>query len=381
MIAHAVSDATRDFADQVRAARAARSARRIRGGGHWLDAGRPCRAAETLDIGTHAGIVEYEPGDLTLTARAGTSLAELARVTRAEGQWLALDPFGSADGTLGATIATASAGPLASAFGTPRDHVLGCQLVTGTGDVVQAGGRVVKNVAGFDLVRLATGAWGTMGLITEASVRLRALPEVDRTLAVTVDAGEAWRWLRASEYAPLAGELVSGALAATLGVGPQAVLLLRLGGNEALVRAAGQSAGALGTVREVATSVWDALSAIEPAGAAVLRLSTVPSRIAMLWDRAASIVERAGGVAHATLQRGVVRCILPARGADEEEIARLRGIIGALQRLGTPVVERLPAALWAALVPAAALDSLSVGVRDAFDPDRIFNPGILGEVA
>ncbi len=325
--------------------------------------------------------MEYEPGDLTLTARAGTTLAQLARVCRSEGQWLALDPFGSPDGTLGATIATASAGPLASAFGTPRDQVLGCELVTGTGDVVRAGGRVVKNVAGFDLVRLNTGAWGTLGVLTEVSVRLRALPEVDRTVAVTVSPAAAWRWLRASEYTPLAAELVSPALSEALGTGSGATLLVRLGGNETLVRAAGESLGALGPVRDVATSVWDALAASEPAGAAVIRLSTAPSRGAALWDRASAVAERAHGFAHATLTRGVVRCVIPVRGADEEELARVRGVVGALQHLTTGIVERLPAPLWPSLVPPAASDPLSVGVRDAYDPDRILNPGILGELA
>jgi glycolate oxidase FAD binding subunit len=379
--AHAVSEGTSAIVDRVRSARAARTPLRITGGGHWLGAGRPCRATETLALAGHAGVVEYEPGDLTLTARAGTTLAELQRVTRAEGQWLPLDPFGPAEGTLGATIATASAGPLASAFGTPRDHVLGCEIVTGAGEVVRAGGRVVKNVAGFDLVRLATGAWGTLGVLTEVSVRLRALPEVDRTLAIDAGASDAWRWLRASEYTPLAAELVTAGLAAALGVGAGTTLLLRLGGNEALVRAASESAAALGPVRDVAGAAWDALSASEPAGAAVVRLSTVPSRGGVLWERAAAIVERAHGAAHATLQRGVVRCILPVRSTDAEELARLRGIIGSLQHLATSVVERLPAELWPALVPAAASDPLSVGVRDAFDPDRLLNPGILGELA
>jgi hypothetical protein len=127
--------------------------------------------------------------------------------------------------------------------------------------------------------------------------------------------------------------------------------------------------------------VWDALRGSEPGGAAVLRLSTAPSRVASLWDRASSIVERAHGTAHATLSRGVVRCILPGVVADEEENARLRGIIGSLQHLGTSVMERLPAALWPSLVPPAAADALSVGVRNAFDPDRLLNPGILGELA
>jgi glycolate oxidase FAD binding subunit len=240
---------------------------------------------------------------------------------------------------------------------------------------------VVKNVAGFDLVRLNTGAWGTLGVITEVSVRLRALPEIDRTVAVDVPAAEAWRWLRTSEHTPLAAELVSPALSAMLHTGDGATLLVRLGGNATLVRAATGSLGALGPVREAATSVWDALAESEPAGATVLRLSTAPSRAATLWDRASAVVERAHGTAHATLARGVVRCILPAQGASEEELAHLRGIVGALQHLGSCIVERLPAPLWPSLVPAAASDSLSIGIRNAFDPDRLLNPGILGELA
>jgi FAD/FMN-containing dehydrogenase len=110
-------------------------------------------------------------------------------------------------------------------------------------------------------------------------------------------------------------------------------------------------------------------------------VSTAPSRAAALWERASAVVERAGGSTHATLARGVVRCILPVGGDDHEEYARLRGMVGALQHLGTAIVERLPAALWPALVAPAAVDPLSVGVRNAFDPDRILNPGILGEPA
>lgn len=377
----AISGSAREVAERVRDARAKRAPLRIVGGGHWLDAGRPCRADSVLDLAPHSGVIEYEPGDLTLTARAGTTLAELARVTSAEGQWLPLDPGGSPDGSLGATIATASAGPLASSFGTPRDQVLGCELVTGTGDVVHAGGRVVKNVAGFDLVRLNTGAWGTLGVLTEVSVRLRALPALDRTFAVPLSAADAWQWLRASEYTPLAAELVSPAMSTLLGTGTNAVLLVRLGGNETLVSAAAGSLVALGEVSEVATSVWDALAASEPPGSAVIRLSTAPSRCPALWERASAIVERAQGSAHATLSRGVVRCILPVREQDEDELARLRGIIGALQHLGTAIVERLPSSLWPSLVPPSASDPLSVGVRNAFDPDRLLNPGILGELA
>jgi glycolate oxidase FAD binding subunit len=366
-------------AERMRAARASSTPLRIVGAGTWLQAGRPSAAAERLELGALTGIVEYEPGDLTLTALAATSLGEIERVTRAEGQWLPLDPPGAPDGTIGATIATASWGPLASAYGTPRDQVLGCELVSGTGDIVRAGGRVVKNVAGFDLVRLMTGAWGTLGALSEITVRLRARPEVDRTLALEARAEDAWGWLRSATFSPMAAELLSPALARAMGVGTEATLLVRIGGNGALARAATESAASLGAAREVDGSVWRALAASEPREAAVVRLSALPSRIGPLWDRASSVAERVGGYAHATLARGVVRCVIPTASADDDEVARLRGLLTTLRIDATCIAERLPAALWPALMPAAASDPLSVGIRNAFDPDHLLNPGIFGE--
>jgi FAD/FMN-containing dehydrogenase len=370
-------------AERMRAARASAKSLRIVGAGTWLHGGRPSDAAERLELGTltGGGITEYEPGDLTLTALAATSFAEIERVTHAEGQWLPLDPPGVSGGTLGATVATGSWGPLASAYGTPRDQVLGCELVSGTGDIVRAGGRVVKNVAGFDLVRLMTGAWGTLGALTEITMRLRARPEVDRTLALEARAEDAWGWLRAAPFSPLAAELLSPAIARAMGVGTNATLLLRIGGNAALVRAAAESAASLGEAREVDAAVWRALMATEPQEAAVVRLSTLPSRIGALWDRASSVVERVGGHAHATLTRGVVRCMIPTAGAGDEELARLRGLVTTLRIDATCIAERLPASLWPSLMPAAASDPLSVGVRNAFDPDHLLNPGIFGDLS
>lgn len=376
---------TEEIATRVRDARDTGTAVRIVGRGHWLDAGWECRATDTLSLDALEGVTEYEPGDLVLTARAGTSLAEIARVTAHEGQWLTLDPFGSPEGSIGATIATASAGPLASAFGTPRDHLLGCEVVTGTGDVVRAGGRVVKNVAGFDLSRLMTGAWGTLGAITAVTVRLRAKPEVDRTLAVSMDraaedpAGEAWRWLRASPFTPLAAELCSPALARSIGAGDELVLLLRLGGNDALVTATERAVTTLGDARTVDTEVWDRLRTAEPVGAAVVRLGDLPTRIGTLWSSASAAAERAGGFTHATLERGVVRCVVPVERAEEEN-GRLRGIISELQTAGSRIAERLPRSIWDRF-PSPAADPLSREIRLAFDPLRLLNPGILGELA
>ncbi len=363
--------------DQIREARAVGSGLRIVSGGTWLDAGAPCAAQKTLDLGALAGVTEYEPGDLTLTARASTPLVEIARTTAAHGQWLPLDPFGSSGGTLGATVATASYGPLAAAFGTPRNQVLGCEIVTGSGEVVRAGGKVVKNVAGFDLTRLMIGAWGTLGALTEVTVRLRARPEVDATMAIAlggIDSVERMRrWLRTSEFTPFAAELLSPSLAGLLDIqsANAPVLLLRVGGNAALVRAALGAAGALGDVSMRDGAVWRALSETDPPASIVVRLSTSPSRIGSLWSATWRVIELAGGYAHANLTCGVIRCVLPTDGSVESP-SRPQSVFHALGP-STRIAERAPAQWWAPLS-----DALSMGVRRVFDPHHLLNRGIMG---
>ena len=365
----------------IRAARTSRTSLRIVGRGTWLDAGRPVEADAPLSLAGLRGVTEYEPGDFSLTAHAGTPLAEIAEVTAREGQWLTLEPPGSTGGTIGATIATGSWGPLASAYGTPRDHLLGCEVVTGIGEVVRAGGRVVKNVAGFDLARLMTGAWGTLGAITAVTVRLRARPEVDHTMAVAMDGGDeracddAARWLRATPYRPLAAELCSPSMAERIGLERRTLFLVRLGGNEALVRAAERAVGELGPASTIDATVWSLLREAEPDGATVVRLGALPASAGATWERAVRVTAGAGGWSHATLARGVVRCILPpARTA--EEVERLRGIMKELHAPGSRIVERAPAPAWAE-IPSAVADRLSRDVRRTFDPDRVLNPGIL----
>ena len=376
---------TASVAEAVRGARKMGTALRIVGRGTWLDAGRPVRAQASLSLAGLRGVTEYEAGDFSLTARAGTSLAEIADVAGPEGQWLTLEPSGSPDGSIGATIATASWGALASAYGTPRDHLLGCEVVTGIGEVVRAGGRVVKNVAGFDLARLMTGAWGTLGAITEVTVRLRAKPEVDRTLAIALEGADeracddGARWLRSTPYRPLAAELCSPAMSEQLGLERRTLLLVRLGGNATLVRAAEHAVGELGSAQVIDSAVWSRLRVSEPSGAVVLRLGSLPASAGATWARAVRLTANAGGWAHATVARGVVRCILPSPRAPEE-IERLRGIMKELHAPGSRIVERAPAPLWLD-VPSAVVDPLSRDVRRTFDPDRVLNPGILDSTA
>ena len=356
----------------------ARSALRIVGGGTWLDAGRPVNDAQPLSLAGDDAIVEYVPSDLTLTARAGATLASIARVTRAEGQWLALDPPGVASGTLGATIATGSAGPLAHAFGAPRDNVLGIEAVTGRGDVVRAGGRVVKNVAGFDLTRLFTGAWGTLAVISEATVRLRALPERDESVILALPSGDAMEgWLaklRALPFTPLALELLNASLARALRLGDRALLLGRVGGNDDSVREQLCALASFGEVHPAPMAAWSGLAEIEPPGAAVVRVSAPPARLQLLWARLSEGDD--GSLVHAAVGRGIVRCIRPANGGAP--LAPWLDLIS--QTEGTHIFERLPANGWRR-IPSRVNDPLSRAVRRAFDPHRILNGDILGELA
>ena len=369
-----------ELRERVRAAAAPGTPLRIVGRGTWLDAGRPVQADDRLELGALRGVTEYTPGDLTLTARAGTSLGEIAAITQRERQWLALDPVGGAEGSLGATIATASAGPASHAFGLVRDNVLGVEFVTGSGDLVRAGGRVVKNVAGFDLSRLVTGAWGTLGAITEVTVRLRALPAADETVMMPLagDAPSLGRQLRAVRDAPLAPyalELASDVLAARCGAGSRAVMLARLAGNDELVRAQRATLAALGDVAPAPGDCWTRLATPDPLEASVVRLSAAPSRLPEVWALASALARDTGGWAQATVGRGAARVVMQAAAADA-----LRAALAPVRRAAVRVVfERLPASLWPDLAPSAANDRLSRGVRRAFDPRHILNPGILGE--
>ena len=378
------STSTAEVRDRVREAMSHHRPLRIVGGSSWLDANRPVRAEATIVTSGSAGIVEYEPGDLTITVRAGTTIAEIAHATAAHGQWLTLDPHGDhSRATIGATIATASFGPLAHHFGTPRDVTLGVEFVTGTGDIVRGGGRVVKNVAGFDLTRLVTGSWGSIGVITEAALRLRAIPAVQPTIAIELPsaADEIERVrdkLHALPFVPLATELVDATLARDLSVGDRTVLLVRLGGNEEAVRAQREQLSDVGVARDIDANVWRRLREAEPHRAAVLRRSRLPSRFATTWRDAQRMVEQwPGGYCHGTTGRGIVRIVLPL-GAEADD-GSLRAVLGVPFN-GHRIYERLPSDLWSTLAPSAIRNRLERDVKATFDPQNVLNPGILGEM-
>jgi glycolate oxidase FAD binding subunit len=366
------------ISEKVRWANAAGRKLRIAGAGTWLQAGRPVASDETLSLAEQRGIVEYVAGDLTLTARAGTPLTDIASATGAEGQWLPLDPWGGDSGTIGATIASATAGPWAHALGSPRDVVIGVEFVTGTGDTVRAGGRVVKNVAGFDLTRLVTGAWGSLGVITEVTVRLRGKPDVNRTLAILMPPtrtglNELAVRLKALPFVPLGSEMLNDQFAAHLKLGSQPVLLVRLAGNEKSVAAQMDTMRSLGDYAEVSNEVWDGLRKTENGSTASWRWSQLPTQFGDTWtqaDTAARALESFH--MHGNPARGVVRVVASAPEANASQVVR-----SATAFKGTVAVEKLPVVVWPLVSPSAP-DALSRAIRDKFDPSRILNRGIMG---
>ncbi len=386
-----------DLQSAIADAHASSTPLRVVGSGTWLSAGRPVHAAQQLSTRELAGIVEYVPGDLVITAHAGTTLQEIVHEAAKHGQWLALDPYGTADnvdsGTIGATIATASHGPLALGYGRARDLILGLSFITGDGTLVRAGGRVVKNVAGFDLVRLATGAWGTLGVISEVSLRLHARPAVDETFAMAVHLPESpherevalSHLVQRLNSAPMYATTSSlAALVLCMHDAPaalrahhavpasHALLLARATGNRTRVDAQRAVLAGLGTIADVDPTIWRDVRALER-GNTALRVADAPLRSGATLRH----IDEWLTAHHATLVRSSLE---PLRGLVRVscELPNMNGNWPSLPNRA--IAERLPPGAWHS-VPSAVNDQISVRLREQFDPAGILNPGLLGETA
>ncbi|MFN8716876.1 MAG: FAD-binding protein [Gemmatimonadaceae bacterium] len=366
---HARADVSRAdvaLAEVVKAAYAESRPLRIVGSGTWLHGGGPFADATPLSVRNHAGVVEYIPGDLVITVRAGTTLAELAAMTGEHGQTLALTPYGAPESTIGAVVATAASAPLALGDLLVRDLVLGLTVVTGTGEVVHAGGRVVKNVAGFDLVRMHTGAWGTVGVITGVSLRLHARPACDAVVTgpLTRDVGDVLPALIANRAPlPMLVRLVPGEV-------PQ--LWARVSGNAARAAALEARLATYGVPTRATVTTGTTLHTSPlldtPADAIVLRLRTALSD-AVPFVRAAR-----DAMPTATLTfdpaRGTLRTVIPSDRRDvvERDVATLYRLAtqwGAAHPI-TTVVEQ-------GRTKAATHHRLDAGVKRAFDPGDLLN--------
>jgi glycolate oxidase FAD binding subunit len=350
------------------------------GGGTALDLGAaPTGLDAVVRTERLARIVEHTPADQVVIAEAGVTLAALQSALAAHGQRLALDPPLPERATIGGIVATGAFGPLRAQHGGVRDLIIGVTLVRADGAIARGGGKVVKNVAGFDLPKLACGSLGTLGLIAAAAFRLHPLPERTTTvLAPGVRAEAVVAVIAAARNAQLepvcAVALSAGAARFDLalrfegfgrGVEQQVARLVEV------ARAAGAPAHPLDD--DAAAAFWRRHDAVRTAAPLRVRVAALPTR----FPSVASLVAGLGDLAwYATLGVGI------AGGAVADPATAIASITAARAALvdegGSLVVETAPGALRAAIDPwgpRPASFQIMERLKQRFDPDRRLNPG------
>ena len=243
-----------ELSDRIRAAATDKTPLRISGGATKDFYGLQLQG-ELLSTRALNGIVSYEPSELVVTVRAGTPLAELEAVLAAQGQCLAFEPpHYSAGGTVGGMVAAGLSGPSRASVGAVRDFVLGLEMINGQGEVLRYGGQVMKNVAGYDVSRLMAGSWGTLGLITEVSLKVLPRPTAEATLRFdSCSQQQALQWLNHWGGQPLPLNASNW-----LQEDGQGTLFLRLRGARAAVQAACQRLGGEQLDAEAVAADWNA---------------------------------------------------------------------------------------------------------------------------
>jgi glycolate oxidase FAD binding subunit len=354
-----MDQALTQLCEAVRAASEARTPLRIRAGGTKDFYGNAVQGA-VLDPRAVAGIVDYEPTELVITARAGTSLAELEQTLDSRGQMLAFEPphFG-VGATIGGCVAAGLAGPRRVSFGPTyggvRDFVLGARLVDGRGELLSFGGTVMKNVAGYDVSRVLAGSLGILGVIVEVSLKVLPHPSANSTLAFEMSAEEAVDKINEWSGRPLP-------LSASAWHG--GVLSLRLSGAVAAVTAARNQLGGEQVEPAQAVAFWHSIrEQTHPffTGELPLWRVAVPSTAPALSLRCPELIEWSGSL----------RWLRTEQGAEQvRECARQAGGHATLFRGGDRSV-----GAFTPLTPALSL--IHRRLKAQFDPAGIFNPGRL----
>ena len=348
------------------------------GAGSWLDAGGWTRPGGVIvSTARLDSVLHYEPADLTLTAGAGLGWRKLAALLEPNGQWLPVDGPGVGVGTLGGAAACGVPGPLRARYGAVRDNVLGLEVVTGDGRVLRVGGRVVKNVAGYDLVRLFTGSRGSLGVITRVSVRLFPRPEADVTMVFegrVEEVLEVARMVRASPLPVAAAELVVRGAGVAAGEAELAVRVL--GGREEaddvcsrLVAGIGAAPGR--TMRGGESEVfhrrrigWEGRSPL------VVRLAALPGQAAATMERAREVAGGIGGEVAGDVLGVVVRVKGSPGGGGAaglaEILTRVRREMEAAD--GTMTLSQAPREVAATVGWTGGGGALAEKLKSLFDP-------------
>jgi glycolate oxidase FAD binding subunit len=332
----------------------ARTALRLRGAGTKDFYGEHCDGA-LLDLRSYQGVVDYEPSELVITARCGTALSEVESLLLQHRQFLAFEPpaFGG-DPTIGGVIAAGLSGPRRFQAGAARDFVLGAVLLSAQGELLHFGGKVIKNVAGFDLARLLCGSLGILGAITEVSLKVMPLPRTEQTLCLEIAAPEALTLFNRWGGQPLP-------ISATAWYDGQA--WVRLSGAPSAVRAARARLGGDLLDDTAAAALWNSLRdqthAFFRKAGPLWRLS-VPSSAAPLATGAAQLIEWGGALRWCAgeLAAGEMRAL--ARSAGGSALHWRGGASGGRFDTLSPAVLEIHRRL-----------------KSRFDPHGIFNPGRL----
>lgn len=369
------NDTPHELIDQVRAAAAARTPLRIRGGDTKAFHGEPV-SGQPLDTCSFSGIVAHEPSELVITVRAGTPLAEVEAALAEKGQHLPFDPphFG-AGSTIGGAVASGLAGPARATAGGVRDYVLGAQFINGQADWLTFGGQVMKNVAGYDISRALAGSMGTLGLITHLSLKVLPVAPAEATLVFNMGQHDALEQLHRWGGQPLPLNASCWVKDDTAPDAPE-LLFVRLRGAVAAVESACER-----LVREAGGQRMDNAQA-GPDWAACrdqrLPFFTAPSPDLCLWrlslPQTAPVLELP--FAQLIEWQGAQRWLWAPASAAAQIRAAAASVQGhaTLFRAGAdgaPGVRRFD-------VEGPALQAITKRLREAFDPLGIFNQNKMG---
>jgi len=362
----------------------------VRGQGGKLALGKPMTCDHVLDLSGLTGVVDYAPQELVVTVRAGTPMREVEVLLAQRNQMLAFEPpdlgplLGRAagEGTLVGALLANLAGPRRLSAGAARDHLLGFSGVNGRGEIFKSGGRVMKNVTGYDLSKLLAGSWGTLAVLDEVSVKVLPAPDQTRTLLLLglgdEQAVKAMCAAMGSPHDVSGAAHLPGKTALRLeGVAPS--VEARLAGLRELLAEAGAKMEELGTLESRA--FWREVRDVAPFASVhepsiVWKISCPPTEGPAIVARLKA--ERPAAETFYDWSGGLIWLALPASADADHRL--VRGAIGPAG--GHATLIRAPAAVRAA-VPvfhpqSPALAALAARVKESFDPKRLFNPGRMG---